>query len=110
MTQLSDDASVQAAGHVAGEHTDWLFGVLYEAKRMKDAYTDEQKEIIEDSVSPEMDRLMIVQAMSRISDDALAEWEKKLLVPEGWQMVQRMNCMNIRISGSLPCSLCSWRK
>lgn len=80
MTQLSDDASVQAAGHVAGEHADWLFGVLYEAKRMKDAYTDEQKEIIEDSVSPEMDRLMIVQAMSRISDDALAEWEKKLLV------------------------------
>lgn len=74
------DESVRAAGHIAGDHIDYLFGVLYEAKRMKDGYTEDQKAIIEETASPEFDRLALVHAMSRNSDESLANWEQKLMV------------------------------
>lgn len=82
MTDLvGGDASLNAAGYIAGDHIDYLFGVLYEARRMKDNYSAEQRGIIDDSPnSEELDRLNMVITFSRLSDRALSEWEERLLV------------------------------
>lgn len=47
---------------------------------MKDSYTESQQEVIERTASPDFDRLSLVHAMSRTSDNALAAWEERLLV------------------------------
>lgn len=80
MTEVSEDASVNAAGYISGNHIDYLFGILYEARRMKDEYTEAQRTIIDCPEFYDMDRLNMVLAMSRLSDKSLAEWEEKLLV------------------------------
>lgn len=81
MTDIAGkDAALNAAGYIAGDFIDNMFGVLYEARRMKDHFTLEQKRVVEACSTTESDRMKMVFAMSQLSDKALAEWEERLLV------------------------------
>lgn len=77
----SEDVSTNSAGYITSDYIDSLFAMLYEAKRMKDGYTEDQRKLINDRWGMGgQDRGAMVHAMSQLSDDYLASWEENLLM------------------------------